>query len=351
MMAVAHAKVHSMWQRYPYSDTQGNHSYFVYMPKTSPVKSPLPLIIMLHGCTQTAEDFAASTAMNLLAEQYGFVVLYPQQTLTCNYKRCWNWFLPANQHRGSGEPARIVGMMKSLRQKSAPLTIDPTRIYVAGFSAGGCMATILGATYPDFFAAIGVHSGLAYQAATNVKGAFDTMAHGGPDPLLRGHAAYMAMGDFSRVVPTIVFQGTKDTTVIPANGDQVMQQWMQTNHLAANEAYTVDFNDPTHVTSGQIADGHAYVVATWNGNNGDTQQVYWKIGNLGHAWSGGNFASSHTDPRGPSASAEMYAFFMAHSMKREERQKIISQRMRRYHLPNGDHPFLQKIRKTTSQIS
>src|SRR5258708_6284016 len=120
MMAIAHAKVRTMWQHNLYFDARGSHSYFVYTPKTSQVSSPIPLVVMLHGCTQTAADFAIGTSMNLLAEQHGFVVLYPEQASTSNYNRCWNWFLPANQQRGSGEPARIVGMIKSLRQNSTP---------------------------------------------------------------------------------------------------------------------------------------------------------------------------------------------------------------------------------------
>ncbi|MBO0782184.1 MAG: hypothetical protein J2P37_25480, partial [Ktedonobacteraceae bacterium] len=108
------ANEESMWQQYLYVDTHGNYPYFVYTPETYQVSGPVPLVIMLHGCTQTAADFATGTSMNLLAEQHGFVLLYPQQTSSSNYKRCWNWFLPANQQRGSGEPARIVGMAKSL---------------------------------------------------------------------------------------------------------------------------------------------------------------------------------------------------------------------------------------------
>ena len=197
------------------------------------------------------------------------------------------------------------------------------------------MATILGATYPDLFAAIGVHSGLTYQAATDVRSAFAVMARGGPDPLVQGRAAYMAMGDFSRVVPVVIFQGTGDTTVISTNGDQVAQQWIQTNHLVSNEAYTADFKHPTHITSEQIANGYDYIVATWNASNDDEVQTYWKIGGMGHAWSGGDPAGSHTDPRGPSASVAMYTFFMAHSMRRGDRQKIISQRMRQHHTRNS----------------
>lgn len=322
-----------MWQQYLYSDAHGCHPYFVYTPeKTYRATSPVPLIVMLHGCTQTAMDFALGTSMNLLADQHGFVVLYPQQTRISNYKRCWNWFLPTNQQRGCGEPARIVGMIKSLRQNLADCTIDPARIYVAGLSAGASMAVILGATYPDLFAAIGVHSGLEYQAATNVQSAFQAMRSGGPDSQRQGHAAYTAMGNLSRIVPAMIFHGTNDMTVAPENGDQVAQQWMQTNHLASSSTYIADFNRPTHAIPGQVANGHPYVVAAWHASNGDEVQAYWKIGGMGHAWSGGNPAGSHTDPRGPNASVAMYDFFMAHPMRRRDRQHLLIQRIRQRHL-------------------
>ncbi|HZR43902.1 MAG TPA: PHB depolymerase family esterase [Ktedonobacteraceae bacterium] len=320
-----------MWQQFLHVDANGSHSYFVYTPKTYRVGSPVPLIVMLHGCRQTAEDFAIGTSMDLLAEQHGFVLLYPQQTGSSNHRRCWNWFLPTNQQRGSGEPASIVGMIKSVRLNTARWLIDPARIYVAGLSAGACMAAILGATYPDLFAAIGVHSGLGYQAATNVNSALRVMRRGGADPCQLGNAAYTAMSDFSRIVPAIVFHGTRDMTVVPANGDQVVQQWMQTNHLASKHAYTANFNHPTCVTRGQVLDGYSYVVATWNTSNGDEVQAYWKIDGMGHAWSGGNPAGSYTDSRGPSASVAMYNFFMAHPMRRAYRQSIISQKIKRHH--------------------
>jgi poly(hydroxyalkanoate) depolymerase family esterase len=324
-----------MWQQFLYTDANGRHSYFVYTPESYQIASPVPLVVMLHGCTQTAADFATGTSMNLLAEQHCFVVLYPQQTSTANQRRCWNWFLPENQQRGSGEPARIVGMINSLRRNTARWTIDPARIYVAGLSAGASMAVILGATYPDLFAAIGIHSGLAYQAATNVRSAFQAMRRGGPDPLQQGRAAYVAMGNCSRIVPATVFHGTNDITVAPANGDQVARQWMQTNHLASSHAYTADFNLPARATPGQISNGHSYVVAAWHASNGDEVQSYWKIGGMGHAWSGGDPAGSYTDPRGPNASVAMYNFFMAHPMRRVDRQSIISQRIRQRYTPGG----------------
>src|SRR6266849_6155906 len=155
-----------MWQQFIYSDADGDHPYFVYTPETYRVGAPVPLFVMLHGCTQTALDFATGTSMNRLAEKQGFIVVYPQQTIKYNQGLCWNWFLPSNQQRGSGEPASIVGMIQSMQLNTANWTIDPNRIYVTGISAGAAMSVILGATYPDVFKAIGVHSGLEYQTAT-----------------------------------------------------------------------------------------------------------------------------------------------------------------------------------------
>ena len=303
-----------MWQRYTYKDTGGNRPYFVYTPVNYQVGTAVPLLVLLHGCSQTALDFATGTSMNLLAEQYGFVILYPQQTSRYNQNLCWNWFTPANQSRGSGEPASIVAMIQAIQQDTTHWTIDPSRICVAGLSAGGAMAVILGATYPDLFAAIGVHAGMEYQAATNVSSGINAMRRGGPDPLQQGSLAYTAMDSFSRIVPTIVFHGTNDEVVAPINGDQVIQQWMQTDRLASNGSYTADFTRPTSITPGQVPNGRSYTTTTWNAANGDEVQSYWKIVRMGHAWSGGNLGGSFTDPLGPNASLAMYNFFMAHPL-------------------------------------
>jgi len=313
-----------MWQQFKYRNTGGDRPYFVYTPVNYQVGTAVPLLVMLHGCTQTALDFATGTSMNLLAEQYGFVVVYPQQTSTYNQSLCWNWFTTANQYRGSGEPASIVGMIQAIQQDTTRWTIDPSRIYVAGLSAGGAMAVILGVTYPDLFAAIGVHSGLEYQAATNVGGGLKAMRSGGPDPLRQGLVAYTAMNSFSRIVPTIVFHGTNDGVVAPVNGDQVIQQWMQTDHLASDDNYTADFTRPTSITPGQVPNGRSYITTTWNAANGDAVQSYWKIRRMGHAWSGGNPAGTYTDPQGPDASLAMYNFFMAHPLSKIH-LRVISQ--------------------------
>src|SRR5579859_4074253 len=214
-----------MWQNYTHVGLGRSLSYFVYTPTTYRIGTPVPLIMMLHGCNQRAEDFAAGTCMNLLAEQHHCVVAYPQQARNYNRMLCWNWFQSSNQMRNHGEPALIAGIVEDIVQHSTQWTIDPNRIYVAGLSAGATMATILGATYPDLFAAIGVHSGLAYQAATNMIDGLRAMRGNGPDPAMQGQAAHVAMGSAARVVPVIVFHGTRDSVVNPANGEKVVQQW------------------------------------------------------------------------------------------------------------------------------
>lgn len=325
-----------MWQQYTYRDSVGTHPYSVYTPDSYHTGTAVPLIVMLHGCSQNARDFAAGTLMNQLADQYNFIVVYPQQSSNYNQNLCWNWFLPAHQARGAGEPASIVGIVQEIQQNTATWTIDSARIYAAGLSAGGAMATILGVTYPDLFAAIGTHSSLEYQAATNLGKGIRAMRHGGPDPIEQGRAAYQAMGDFARIVPCIMFHGMKDTTVAAANGDQVVQQWMTTNELASRGHYSTDFSRPSSVVPGHVLNGYSYVTARWNDSNGATVQEYWKIGHMGHAWSGGSPAGSYTDPLGPNASLAMYTFFMAHPMPREEEGVSVA----------GQETFIRKTLRT-----
>ena len=178
------------------------------------------------------------------------------------------------------------------------------------------MAVIMGATYPDIFAALGSESGLEYQAATSETAAVTAESQGGPNPTTQGQAAYNAMGSVARVVPTIVFQGQSDFTVYPVNGDQIVEQWMATDHLASNGTYNGNFSSPTTTTNGQVSgsSGHSYTVQTWNDSNGNEIEEYWKINGMGHAWSGGSSSGSYTDPNGPGATNAMYTFFMNHPM-------------------------------------
>src|SRR5579883_2067718 len=313
--ARAHASSGTFTQ-YTYNGSAGSRPYYVYTPANYQVGTPVPLIVMLHGCTQTPIDFANGTQMNALADQDQFIVVYPQQTSTYNSLSCWNWFQTADQARGSGEPAIIAGIVQTVEQTTSQWTIDTNRVYVAGMSAGAAMAVIMAATYPDIFAAMGSESGLEYKAATSQTAATTAQMQGGPNPTQQGQAAYSAMGSAARVVPTIVFQGQSDYTVYPINGDQIVQQWMETDHLASNGSYNASFSSPTTTTNGQVpgSSGHSYTVQTWNDNNGSEIEEYWKINGMGHAWSGGSSSGSYTDPNGPSATNAMYTFFMNHPM-------------------------------------
>jgi len=174
-----------MWQKYMLDHSAGSRPYFVYSPANYQVGTVVPLVVMLHGCTQTAQEFAAGTQMNMLADQYNFIVVYPQQENAYNQYLCWNWFDSTNQSRGNAEPAIIARIVQVIAQDSSQWTIDRRRIYVAGLSAGAAMSVIMGATYPDIFAAIGVHSGLEYQAATARNKVLKVSRRGGPDPLLQ----------------------------------------------------------------------------------------------------------------------------------------------------------------------
>lgn len=274
------------WDQFTYSGTAGSRPYFVYTPASYVPGTAVPMIVMLHGCTQTPADFAAGTQMNALADTNNFIVVYPQQTSSYNQNQCWNWYDPSHQSRGNGEPAIIAGIVQEVKNNTSKWTIDSNRVYVGGLSAGAAMSAIMGATYPDVFAAIAVGSGLEYKAATTQNDAFTAMRQGGPSPTTQGQAAYNAMGSAARVVPTIVFQGTSDYTVYPINGDQVIQQYMQTDKLASNGTYNASFNSPSSTTNGQVSgtQGRSYTVLQWNDNNGNLIEEYWKINGMGHAW-------------------------------------------------------------------
>jgi poly(hydroxyalkanoate) depolymerase family esterase len=251
--------------------------------------------------------------MNELADQKHFIVVYPQQTAINDQFECWRWFDTANQSRGSGEPAIIAGITRTVERNTAQWNIDTHRVYVAGLSAGAAMAVVMGATYPDIFTAIGVHSGGEYGAASSPSQIPTAATVGGPDPAQQGLAAYRAMGAAARVVPIIVFHGTLDPVSRPINGEQAVQQWIQTDDLASKHTYHASFNKPSSITDGQVPGGLSYTVYRWNDNNGNEIQEYWKVDDMGHAWSGGSITSIPSEPRGPDASLAMYNFFISHS--------------------------------------
>jgi poly(hydroxyalkanoate) depolymerase family esterase len=291
------------------SDAGGSRRALVHAPAGAEPGTTLALVCMLHGCTQDAASFAAATRMNEASDRHGFVAVYPQQDRGRNPQGCWNWFLPEHQTRGAGEPRSIVESMRELVATASPWTIDPSRIFVAGLSAGGAMAAILAAVYPDVFAAVAVHSGLAYRSAATVRSAFAAMARGGEDPTTQGSAMHAAMGDLARPVPSMVVHGAADQTVAPVNADQILQQSMTANRLAAPEARAFDFDRPTDVSRGRVSGGHAYTSSQWADRDGVVMHELLKVDGLGHAWSGGAAGGSHADPRGPDATEAIWRFF------------------------------------------
>jgi poly(hydroxyalkanoate) depolymerase family esterase len=268
-----------------YADASASRSYKLYIPPGAGA-TPLPLVVMLHGCTQNPDDFAAGTAMNELAEAHGCYVLYPAQSRKANPQGCWNWFKHSHQQRGRGEPALLAGMTRDVMARHA---VDPRRVYVAGLSAGGAMAAILAATHPDLFAAVGVHSGLAAGAAADLPTALAAM---------KGGAAVSCTA--AGGVPTIVFHGDADATVHPANGEQVIA-------ACAGTACAVE-TQRVPAGSARASTKRIYTDRA----DGRVMAEHWLVHGTAHAWSGGRSQGSYTDSRGPDASSEMLRFFLEH---------------------------------------
>jgi len=277
-----------------YSNPAGRLAYKLFVPSRYRGE-PIPLVVMLHGCTQSPDDFAAGTRMNFIAEKQTCLVVYPAQRSEANQAKCWNWFRAADQQRGRGEPSLIAGIT---RQIMHDYSVDPKRVYVGGLSAGAAAAVVMGATYSDLYAAIGVHSGLACGAATDLPSAFVAMRQGG------GSDAKVPLPD-GPPVPTIVFHGDRDITVHPDNGDYILEQSIRTTTTQKN------------VHRGRVPGGYAFTRTIHTDARGRGVFEHWNIHGAGHAWSGGSPAGSYTDPRGPDATREMLRFFLEHSLPQQ----------------------------------
>ena len=302
----------------------GTRHALVHVPAGAEPGRTLPLVCMLHGCTQDATSFAAATRMNEASDRHGFVVVYPQQDRGGNPQGCWNWFLPEHQTRGAGEPASIVESIRKVAAGASPWTIDPGRVFVAGLSSGGAMAAILAAVYPDLFAAVAVHSGLAYRSAATMAAAFAAMARGGEHATAQGSDFQAAIGDLARPVPSMVVHGTADHTVAPVNADQVLKQSMAANRLAAPGTHAFDVDRPTDVSQARVSGGHAYTSSRWMDPDGALIHEFLKVDGLGHAWSGGAPGGSYTDPRGPDATEAIWRFFAGTTAGRRALPAVVS---------------------------
>lgn len=273
-----------------FRNASGQRGYKLYVPPHLDA-GPRPLVVMLHGCTQDADDFAAGTAMNEAAREQGFYVLYPVQARSTNPQKCWNWFKHNHQRRDRGEPSILADMTREVIEGHA---IDAGRVYVAGLSAGGAMAAILAETYPELYAAAGVHSGLAPGAASDLPSALSAM---------KG-AQVKACTQAGSGVPTIVFHGDHDSTVHPRNAESV---------IAASAG--PDLQDETLRVAATIGK-RATTRHVYRNTAGTIVAERWDVHGAGHAWSGGTPRGSYTDPAGPDATAEMLRFFFERETSR-----------------------------------
>ena len=288
-----------------YTHLSQTRRYKLYVPPGHGGR-PLPLVVMLHGCTQNLDDFATGTAMNTVALEVGFHVLYPEQSQAANPSRCWNWFKHADQRRDGGEPALIAGMTQAVMQA---LGVDSHRVFIAGLSAGGAMATIVAEAYPEIFVAVGVHSGLPRGAAKNVMEALAVMKSGD------SNRAPPATGMRTRrYVPTIVFHGDQDQTVHPRNGEQVIATVIGNAALAGEPAQPFAAGG-AEIERGVSSRGRHYTRSIYRDATGKTTAEHWQVHGAGHAWSGGDALGTYTDATGPDATREMLRFFFEQSQR------------------------------------
>ncbi len=270
-----------------YRGAAGSLNYRLYVPADHQQRD-LALLLMLHGCTQNPEDFALGTQMNDLADEFGLIVAYPHQPRRANASGCWNWFDRRHQNRGSGEPAKLAGLAQTLAREFG---VRKERVFAAGLSAGGAMAEVLAATYPDVFDAVGVHSGLSYKSALDVPSAFAAMK----GTVVADSAPVAANDNGCR---KIVFHGGADAAVHPANGERILEQ----AERGPNPLKRSDLDWQTE--SGRVR--HTVL----KDPKGRPIVEHWFVEDGGHAWFGGDARGTYTQSVGLDASRVMVRFFL-----------------------------------------
>jgi poly(hydroxyalkanoate) depolymerase family esterase len=286
------------------------YGYAVYVPSGLKGASAVPLVVVLHGCSMTAGQMAAASGYDALAQRDRFVVLYPDvDSLDATAEgRCWRGiWAPEMEGRGAGDTGAIAAMTRAVMRR---WPVDAHRVYAIGISAGAFEASILGTSYPDLYAAIGLHSGAAYMGgqpqclpARQSTAETDMLAHAG----------LAAMGARARVVPVFVIHGDADQAVPYGCGQQAIAQWLLAdNLLLAREHRPAVPDSAGTVHNATVPGGRAYSVLSYAAASGCPLAQLWTVHGMGHFWSGGSAAPASarfSDPRGPSATAASWAFF------------------------------------------
>lgn len=276
----------------------GPRRFKLYVPSSYDRKRPAPLLVVLHGCTQDPDEIARGTRFNAIAEEKGILVAYPEQPQKANGLKCWNWFDGAHQRRDQGEPGLIAEIA---RRVITEYSVDARRVYIAGLSAGGAMALTVAYAYPELFAAAGIHSGIAYGAATSIADAMKAMGAGAADPASLSSLVEKGMGG-RRYFPAIVFQGAVDKSVKVVNAAHVVSQ--------LSESFAPGGLKKISETPGSTEGGYHFSKVVYG--NGRPMIEAWIVDELGHAWSGGSTEGTYTDSKGPDAAKEMIRFFLEH---------------------------------------
>ena len=275
--------------------------YYIYTPsitETRPSTSGMPLVIMLHGCTQNATAFAEGTKMNQLAEQEGFVVLYPQQSISYNLGKCWRWY-DLDESQGMAEAHSI---MKIIQSAIMMHDLDPSKVFVAGMSAGAGLASILAASYPEEVRAVALHSGPMLAKANSMKSGVSLLKHGfnGSDEELMSCLERFTLKK-SHTVPAILIQGMNDDVVHSDNATALIKQFLYLNNLALDSKASTS----KHL----VGTEQEYTQIEYKDNNKSTVVEVLKVKNLPHAWSGGDKKHPFNSDKGPQASQAIWDFF------------------------------------------